>query len=175
MKKVDIENLWQLYVTKTMRVVLTVDSVQYIESKRVFYGAVGITLMTVRDVIGSNDMSEEDGIALLRDMESQVLRFFEQAVKETKQDKTLVPRFRGNAIQKGSAWAWEAVITIGSSEGIDIQSKQTFISKDAALVDMKDYSVKMLEEICKTLGGPVPSEFIDLIDGVVKSGKEFKK
>jgi hypothetical protein len=81
MHKIDIEKMWEIYA-KTSLKNIEVSSIQYVESKRVFYAAVGITLVTIRDVLGSKSVTEEQGVASLHDMHTQVLKFFEKAIKE---------------------------------------------------------------------------------------------
>jgi hypothetical protein len=186
-EKIEVEDLWNVYVTQSLPHINKA-GVQYIESRRVFYAAVGMTLITLRDVLGSENITEEDGTIVLEDMMQQILKAYEKAAAEQESKKPeenksepdkefLAPRFRGNAIPIGSAWGWEAFITLGRSDSkpIELQSKQTFISKDAAIVDLRDNSVKILKTICEEAHAPVPTHFHDLNEGTFKPMKSFEK
>lgn len=184
MKRIAIEKMWEKYSEATLKGIPK-ESVQYRESKRIYFTAIADSLFTLRDIVGDDSVSEDDGEKIMIDMLDQIKKFLEREVQDFANrgtpaqppsgGNTIVPRFRGNAIQNGKSWTWEAFITIGDNDPIDIKSKSTFISKEAALADMKDHSVRMLTEVCEVVGAPVPDHFIDLKEGKQRPFSHFKK
>jgi len=90
------------------------------------------------------------------------------------QEKTFVPaanvdgffpRIRGKAFQKGTAWTWEAYITIGESEPIIITSPDTFMNELAAVNNMKINAAKISSLACEALVAEKPTHFMDLKHG----------
>lgn len=91
-----------------------------------------------------------------------------------------VPRFRGNAVQQGSSWKWELMISVGPvgpgyPEPIWIHSKPDFINRESALKDMGSKMPELMVEVCKAMNLPAPDGVHDLNEGVLKSFEEFKK
>lgn len=184
MKTISVESMWKEYAKRSLEGIDKY-SIQYRECRKSFYAGVGQTILEQRETLGTNDVSEEEGVAALQDMLNQCMAFWNREFDEFKEEKAeahqdpkklLLPRFRGNAVQKGSAWGWEAFITLArNDEPINIQSKGTFISKEAALVDMRDHSVKMLKEVCTLAKIPIPDDFIDLNEGLVRPASDFER
>lgn len=85
-----------------------------------------------------------------------------------------LPRFRGNALLKGKHWTWELNITIGNAEPIELGSTQLFISRDAALKDLRAAVIDLSETAAKAAGLPPPTEFMDLNANEMKSVETFK-
>lgn len=185
--------MWQTYVNLSLKGVPQ-DSIQYQESRKVFYAAVGQSILEMRDVLGSDEYTEDEAIAALKDMIVQVQELFDKESKEWDQRQkeapkeqqpssagVLIPRFRGNIVPKGSGWGWEGFITIGPHGGkndpepIAMQSNKTFISREAAEVDLKDHAAKMLNTVCEIMKLPTPTDFVDLNEGMVKPTKAFEK
>jgi hypothetical protein len=86
-----------------------------------------------------------------------------------------IPRIRGNAIQEANHWTWEMYLTIGPSEPIVLRSNDKFISQLAAINNMKAHSKDLMKLVCETLGAPVPSDVVNLVDGRVEPMEEFAK
>ncbi len=80
-KKISVADMWQDFAPKTMPLV-PVGSVQYLESRKVFYGAVAAALFTVRDVAGDPSVSEDEGAEMLAGILIEVQHFFENEVRE---------------------------------------------------------------------------------------------
>lgn len=193
-KSISVESMWQTYVNLSLKGV-SEDSIQYKESRKVFYAAVGQSILDMRDVLGSAEYTEDEAIAVLKDMIVQVQDLFDKEAKEwderqkeapKEQEKpspadVLIPRFRGNIVPKGSGWGWEGFITIGPHGGkndpepIAMESNKTFISREAAGVDLKDHAAKMLKTVCEIMKLPTPTDFMDLNEGMVKPAKAFEK
>jgi hypothetical protein len=84
-----------------------------------------------------------------------------------------VPRFRGRAVLEGAAWKWELFITIGPTEPIVMVSPQSFISRVAALTDMKAMLPGIMKTSCEAMGLPAPTGVHDLNAGMMKGMEQF--
>lgn len=89
---------------------------------------------------------------------------------------TPIPRIRGNAIQEGAHWTWEAYVTVGDhEEAIVIKSPNTFISKIAAINDMKKHAIEMAKLCGEAMGAGAPTAFMDMNKNEIVSAEEFTK
>ena len=92
----------------------------------------------------------------------------------------LFPRLRGMAYQEGPGWTWEIAITIGSDMA-DLRpivmgppkDSPPFISKDAALNDMRAMIPGLMKTICEAMDLPPPEGVIDLVANESKTFDEF--
>lgn len=95
----------------------------------------------------------------------------------------LIPRFRGNAIERpdGKGWTWELFISIGpdSPENHPIvmgpKSDRHFLNQDSALNDMTLMIPDIAAEVCKAMGLPGFTAFQNLKEGTLETVEEFKK
>lgn len=87
------------------------------------------------------------------------------------------PRIRGQAFQNDdNSWSWEAVMTFGemSVEDKDAmlfgpKDKTSFISKDAAIDNMRLVATEITDAIAKELGAdPADVEYVDMSKGISK-------
>lgn len=80
-----------------------------------------------------------------------------------------LPRARGNAVRKGSDWTWELMLTYGESKLIDLGPKDDqplFLTKKAAIADMRKTAEEILDKICKDVLKVTPTGIIDMNKGV---------
>lgn len=81
----------------------------------------------------------------------------------------LFPRVRGNAVQQGSAWGWEAFVTVGDHEPVGLRGRKTFISKAAAIADLEREAHAVLRVLVDKLELGEIAGFIDLNKNVMRT------
>lgn len=90
---------------------------------------------------------------------------------------TLAPRFRGRAIRTGKAWSWELLISIGpDGDGVDpiaMTSNKDFISRDAALVDLRKTVPGVMNEVAKVMNAGKIEGVHDLKSGTMETMDEW--
>lgn len=90
---------------------------------------------------------------------------------------SVIPRFQGNAIQIGKHWSWEMYIRVGDTEPIVLAAPEArqFLNKDAALNDLREQIAILTPIVCKAMGLPKPTEYIDLNKNQSVSFETFSK
>jgi hypothetical protein len=94
------------------------------------------------------------------------------------ENKTIVPRFRGLAVQDGSQWFWELMITIGPEEHVEPitmrSDKSTpFLNKESALSDLRRQLQDIMTVVCEAIGAPPPDTIMDLKAGVAIAAEAY--
>lgn len=87
-----------------------------------------------------------------------------------------IPRFKGQAIQRGRGWIFEIYILIGDSpEHLTMRfDKIIFSSKEAAIRRMREEIPSVLRIVCRAMGLPEPTAVHDLNAGVMEDLDTFK-
>jgi hypothetical protein len=76
----------------------------------------------------------------------------------------MMPRLRGNAIEVEGGWGWQFCVTFmgDGDEGLTIESKEVFKTKDVAIADMKRAIKEACDAIQESAQGHATGEYIDM-------------
>jgi hypothetical protein len=81
MKTIEVQQMWEDYYTRALPLDIPKHSVQYTECRKVFYAAVGQVLLELKKILGSPDVTDQEGAAMLQNMLDQVFVFLREEVR----------------------------------------------------------------------------------------------